>query len=79
MAWQTIVFSLALIPVSLVPAVLQRAGSVYLVAVLVLSSGFFYYAARLAFRRTNTWARRLLFASIVYLPLIFALMMFGKT
>ena len=79
MAWQTIVFSLALIPVSLVPGVLQRAGLVYFVGVLLLSSGFFYYAARLAFCRTNTTARRLLFASIVYLPLVFALMMFGKT
>jgi protoheme IX farnesyltransferase len=79
MAWQTIVFSLALIPVSLIPAVQQRAGLVYFVAVLVLSSGFFYCAARLAFCRTNATARRLLFASIVYLPLVFALMMFGKT
>ena len=79
MAWQTIVFSLALIPVSLVPALLHRAGLVYFVAVLVLSSGFFYYAARLAICRTNATARRLLFGSIVYLPLVFALMMFGKT
>jgi len=79
MAWQTIVFSLALIPVSLGPALLHRAGLVYFVGVFVLSSGFFYYAARLAFCRTNTTARRLLFASIVYLPLIFALMMFAKT
>lgn len=79
MAWQTIVFSLALIPVSLVPALLPRAGMVYFVGVLLLSSGFFYYAARLAFCRTNTTARRLLFASIVYLPLVFALIMFGKT
>jgi protoheme IX farnesyltransferase len=79
MAWQTIVFSLALIPVSLVPALLPRAGMVYFAGVLALSSGFFCYAARLAFCRTNTTARRLLFASIVYLPLIFALMMFGKT
>src|SRR6266705_4573006 len=79
MAWQTIVFSLALIPVSLGPALLHRAGLGYFVGVFVLSSGFFYYAARLAFCRTNTTARRLLFASIVYLPLIFALMMFAKT
>jgi heme o synthase len=78
MAWQTIVFSLALIPVSLVPALLQRAGLVYVVGVLVLSSGFFYYAARLAFWRTNTMARGLLFASVVYLPLVFALMTFAK-
>lgn len=79
MAWQTIVFSLALIPVSVVPALSSRAGMVYFVGVLLLSSGFFFYAARLAFCRTNTTARRLLFVSIVYLPLIFALMMFGKT
>jgi protoheme IX farnesyltransferase len=79
MAWQTIIFSLALIPVSLIPAVLQRAGSFYFFAVLVLSSGFFYYAVRLAFCRTNTMARRLLLASIVYLPLILALMIFGRT
>ena len=79
MAWQTIVFSLALIPVSLVPALMLRAGMVYFVGVLLLSSGFFYYAARLAFCRTNTTARRLIFASIVHLPLVFALMIFGKT
>lgn len=46
MTWQTIVFSLALKPVSLIPAVLQRAGSVCFGAVLVLNSGFFYYDAR---------------------------------
>lgn len=78
MAWQTLMFSLFLIPVSLVPAFLQQAGLVYFVGALVLSSGFFYYAARLAFSRSNTMARRLLFASIVYLPLIFGLMIFGK-
>jgi heme O synthase-like polyprenyltransferase len=43
----------------------------------VLSSGFFYYAARLALDRSNAAARRTLLASIVYLPLIFALMMFS--
>jgi protoheme IX farnesyltransferase len=78
MAWQTLVFSLALIPVSIAPAFLQRAGFVYLTGTLVLSSGFFYYAARLAFSRSNALARRLLLASIVYLPLTFGLMIFGK-
>ncbi len=78
MAWQTLVFSLALIPVSIVPVFLQRTRFVCFIAVLVLSSGFFYYAARLAFSRSNTMARRLLLASIVYLPLTFGLMIFGK-
>ena len=75
MAWQVLVFSAALIPVSLMPALLREAGVAYLVGALVLSSGFFYCAARLAFYRSNVTARRALFASIVFLPLIFALRM----
>jgi len=78
MAWQTLVFSLALIPVSVAPVFLERAGFVYFIGALVLGSGFFYYAARLALSRSNTTARRLLLASIVYLPLTFGLMVFGK-
>jgi heme o synthase len=77
MAWQILVFSVALIPVSLIPTLLREAGLVYFVGALVLSSGFFYYAARLAFYRSNATARRTLFASIVYLPLIFSLLMFS--
>lgn len=75
MAWQILVFSVALVPVSLIPALLREAGVAYFVGALVLSSGFFYYAARLAFDRSNASARRTLFASIVFLPLIFALRM----
>jgi protoheme IX farnesyltransferase len=77
MAWQILVFSVALIPVSLIPALLRQAGLVYFVGALVLSSGFFYYAARLALYRSNPAARRTLLASIIFLPLIFALMMFS--
>jgi heme o synthase len=77
MAWQILMFSVALIPVSLIPALLQQAGLVYFVGALVLSSGFFYYAARLALYRSNAAARRTLLASIVFLPLIFVLMMFS--
>jgi heme o synthase len=77
MAWQILLFSVALIPVSLIPALEREAGLVYFVGALVLSSGFFYYAARLAFYRSNATARHTLFASIVYLPLIFSLLMFS--
>ena len=77
MAWQILVFSVALIPVSLIPALLRQAGLLYFVGALVLSSGFFYYASRLALYRSNPAARRTLLASIVFLPLIFALMIFS--
>jgi protoheme IX farnesyltransferase len=77
MAWQILVFSVPLIPVSLIPTLLRPDGLVYFVGALVLSSGFFYYAARLALYRSNAAACRTLLASIVFLPLIFGLMMFS--
>jgi heme O synthase-like polyprenyltransferase len=39
---------------------------------------FAYYAARFAFRRSNVAARRLLVASIIYLPAIFVLTLVYK-
>jgi protoheme IX farnesyltransferase len=78
MSCQAFVASLALIPVSLIPTVIGHAGYVYFVLACILSSGFFFYSARLAFRRSNAAARRLLMASIVYLPLTFFLMVLDK-
>jgi len=78
MAWQSLVAPLVLIPLSLTPTFLGHAGLIYLVGALLLSSSFFYYGARLALRRSNVIARRLLFASIVYLPLVFVLMVLDK-
>jgi protoheme IX farnesyltransferase len=78
MSWQALVASLALIPVSLSPTLIGGAGHVYFVVAGVLSSGFFYYSARLAFLRSNTAACRLLMASIIYLPLVFLLMVLDK-
>jgi protoheme IX farnesyltransferase len=78
MSWQALVASLALISVSLSPTVISGASPVYFVVAGVLSSGFFYYSARLAFQRSNAAARRLLMASIIYLPLVFFLMVLNK-
>jgi heme o synthase len=78
MSWQAMVASLALIPVSLSPTMFAHAGLGYFVVACVLSGGFFFYSARLAFRRSNTTARRLLMASIVYLPLSFLLLVLDK-
>ncbi len=79
MAWQILAFTLALIPVSLLPTFLGHVGLVYFCGALVLGSGFFHYGVRLALSRSNALARRLLFASIIYLPLVFGLMMVDKT
>jgi heme O synthase-like polyprenyltransferase len=45
----------------------------------VLGVGFFLAGMRLAFHRSNSLARRLVLASIVYLPVVFALLMVDKT
>ena len=80
MVWQTLIFSASLVPVTLVPSLLKQAGVTYFVAVLFLSSGFLYYSARLAVSKSNRAARRLLLASIVYLPIVFGLILgFKKT
>jgi protoheme IX farnesyltransferase len=50
----------------------------YLIGASVLSSGFLYFGAQLALRKSNLAARQLLFASIIYLPLVFVLMVLDK-
>jgi protoheme IX farnesyltransferase len=76
---QIIAYLMALVPVSLIPAFFGQAGYAYLLGAGILGLGFLGYGARLAASRTNAQAKRLLLASIVYLPLVFALMMVDKT
>ena len=79
MARQIIVCTLALLPVSLIPGLTGHAGLAYLVGAGIMGAGFLYYGARLALRRTNVLAKQLLMASIIYLPLVFALLIFDRT
>jgi heme o synthase len=76
---QILAYSTALLPVSLVPALVGQAGLVYLVGAGILGLAFLYCGARLAALRTNVLARQLVLASVAYLPLVFALMMVDKT
>lgn len=78
MATQVAGFSLLLIPVSVIPTLLGQAGLVYLFGAIILGIGFLYYACRLAISRSNLVARRVLLASVIYLPLLFILMMVNK-
>jgi len=72
-------FTLALLPVSLVPVALGQAGMIYLLGASLLGLAFLACGARLAHSRSNALARRLVLASVVYLPLVFALLMIDKT
>ena len=75
---QIIAFLVALIVVSLVPPLIGQVGKLYLFGAVVLGSYFLLHGARLARNRTNALARRLVLASVLYLPLVFGLMMFDK-
>ena len=74
MAWQIIVPSLGLIVLSFAPMLLGREGLFYTAGALFFSICFLYYGVQLAIRKTNAAARRLLLASIVYLPVLFVVM-----
>ena len=76
--WQSFAVSLALIPLSLIPSIASESGRAYSIAALLLGSIFLYYSAHFAFRRSNVAARRLLTASIVYLPAVFIMMMLNR-
>jgi heme o synthase len=76
--WQSFVFSLALVPVALIPGLAGDSGAVYSVDAALLSLAFLYFSAGFAFRRSNVTARQLLFSSILYLPLLFTLLVLDK-
>ena len=75
-------YSLILIPLSLLPSFFGMAGKIYLVGAALLGIALFYFGARLALlklpinsARSKMLARHVLQATVVYLPLLFALMM----
>jgi protoheme IX farnesyltransferase len=75
---QMLLYTLALIPVSIAPCLIHMAGPVYFVAALALGVSFLYYAIPAARTGGRTEARRLFFASIIYLPLLFSILMIDK-
>ena len=78
MAWQVVAASLALLVVSLVPAAVGRLGAFYIAGAALAGLGFFYFAARTALERSKAAARRLVLASVAYLPLVLGLMVATK-
>jgi protoheme IX farnesyltransferase len=69
---QVVLQTLALVVVSLLPAGAGLAGEGYLVAALLLGTGFLGFGVAFAADRSRERAARLFFASIAYLPLLLA-------
>jgi len=77
-AQQIVVYTLMLIPVSLLPTILGMSGKVYFYGAIILGLLFLYSSVRAAFSLSRQQARRLLLASVLYLPLLFILMVLNK-
>lgn len=82
---QVLFYSLLLIPVTLAPAFLGMSGNIYLVGAFALGVASLWVAARLgrdhlapADPHSKAGARQLLLATVLYLPALFALMMFDS-
>jgi protoheme IX farnesyltransferase len=77
-------YSAALVPMSVAPVLLHMSGWVYFAGALGLSAAFLWFGWRLAQQhrapadpRSKAAARHVLQASVIYLPLLFALMMWN--
>jgi protoheme IX farnesyltransferase len=75
---QIVVYTIMLLPVSLLPTALGMAGNIYLVGALILGLLFLFSSLRAAFSQSRQQARRLLLASVLYLPLLFILMVLDR-
>lgn len=70
---------LLLLPITLAPTILHMAGQVYFVAALVLDLIFLYFGLQLARERNRKRARGLLLASVLYIPILFAFLVFDNS
>lgn len=77
-ARQIVLYGIALIPVSLVPAMLGMSGRLYLIGALLLGLWFLYSGVRVALERSLVRARGVLITSVLYLPLIYGLMLLDR-
>jgi len=71
---QILAQALVLLPVSLLPSLVGLTGAVYLVGALLLGIGLAALAVPVALRGTARSARRLVLASVIYLPALLGLM-----
>ena len=81
-ARRILLYSLVLVPASILPSFLGMSGKVYMLGAAMLSLSLLYFGARLAWSdkplasgASKLRARHLLQATVFYLPLLFALMM----
>lgn len=72
---QTVLYAIALVPLTLLPALVNLAGPRYLVGALVLGAIQVWLSVEFAATRTMVSARRLFFATILYLPVLWIVLL----
>jgi protoheme IX farnesyltransferase len=75
---QIVVYTVMLLPVSLLPTLLGISGKIYLYGAALLGLLFLYSSIRAAISKSRQSARQLLLASVIYLPLLFVLMVLNR-
>lgn len=65
-----VIYAIALIPVSLLPSVAGFAGGAYFTTALVLGAGYLFCSIQFLRAESRVSARRLLWSSLIYLPLL---------
>lgn len=78
-ARQTVLYTAALLPLSLAPTLIGMTTAFYFVAAMILTLGFLALTLRFGRSRSVADARRVFFASIIYLPILWILMIVGRT
>ncbi len=77
-ARRILLFSMALLPISLLPKFTAMAGNVYLFGAIALGLLYVYASVRASFDCTRSRARQVLLASVVYLPLLYGFLAFDR-
>lgn len=75
---QAALWAATLVPFSLLPFLIGLTGSLYAVGALVLGVVQLWTAVAFAIHRSDKTATRLFYTSIVYLPLLWLMMVFGR-
>jgi len=71
---QIVIFTVLLLPISLAPFFLGISGPIFLIGACLLGIWFLFSSIQMARAKSVEKARRLLLVSVLYLPIIFALM-----
>jgi protoheme IX farnesyltransferase len=73
-----LIFTQLLIVASLSWTLIAHTGPLYLASAIILGIGFYYFAYQCSLTRSKLAAKRLLHASVIYLPLLYLFMLIDK-